>query len=130
MRRYETIFIINLDGGEEKRKQILEKISGIVEEKKGAIVEIDEWGDRKLAYEIKKKNRGYYIRLDYCGDGNLVAELERTFRIDDAILKYMTILLDKDTNPEKIEAEKAEKDKNDESESAAVSNDDNKEKEE
>ncbi len=117
MRRYETIFIIDQDGGEEKRKQLFEKVSGIVEEKKGAIIEFDEWGDRRLAYEIEKKSRGYYVRLDYCGDGKVVLELERNFKIEDSILKYMTILIDKDTDPEKIAAQKAEEEKGEEAES-------------
>ncbi|MBW1649490.1 MAG: 30S ribosomal protein S6 [Deltaproteobacteria bacterium] len=128
MRRYETIFIIDSAEGEEKRKKLFKKASDIVEEKKGSVIEFDKWGDRKLAYDIKKKRRGYYVRLDYCGDGELVAELERNFKIDEAILKYMTILIDKDTDPEKIAAQNAEKDKPDESESKKETDESNEEK--
>ena len=62
-------------------------------------------GVRKLAYEIKKKPRGYYVLFDYCGDGDLVQEMERFFRIDDRVMKYMTIILDKDVDMEKIQEE-------------------------
>ena len=65
----------------------------------------DLWGIKKLAYEIKKKPRGYYARYDYCGMGPLVDELERFFRIDDRVLKYLTVLLDSDADIEKIQAE-------------------------
>jgi small subunit ribosomal protein S6 len=60
---------------------------------------------KKLAYEIKNKSRGYYVRLDYCGDGGLVSEMERSFRIDDRVIKFMTIVLDKDADPEKVRQE-------------------------
>ncbi len=75
-------------------------------------------GGKRLAYEIRKKSHGYYVRLDYCGSGVLVDEIERFFRIDDRILKYMTVLLNKDididvikeeiANAEKMKAEQAQ----------------------
>jgi small subunit ribosomal protein S6 len=73
----------------------------------GFLVFVDDWGERKLAYEIKKKERGYYVRFDYCGMAPLVNEIERFFRIDDRALKYMTVLLDKDADLEKVREEKA-----------------------
>jgi small subunit ribosomal protein S6 len=60
---------------------------------------------KRLAYEIQKKYRGYYLRVDYCGDGALVAEMERFFRIDERVIKYMTVLLQKDVDMERINAE-------------------------
>ncbi len=69
---------------------------------------LDDWGNRKLAYEIKKKVRGYYVRIDYCGMGSLVNEMERFFRIDDKILKFMTVLLEKNADVENIKEEMAE----------------------
>ncbi len=105
MRRYETIFIIDPDIGEEKRNLLFEKIKNLIAEKKGNLVFFDEWGAKKLAYEIKKKQRGYYVRLDYCGTGALVAEIERNFKIDDIVLKFMTILLDSKPDLKKIEEE-------------------------
>lgn len=105
MNRYETIFIIEPDTGEEGRGQIIQKVRDIIANYNGAVIEMDEWGTKKLAYEIKRKLRGYYVRADYCGAGDLIAEMERNFRIDDRILKYMTILLTEDTNPEKVRIE-------------------------
>jgi small subunit ribosomal protein S6 len=69
---------------------------------------LDEWGTRKLAYEIRKKLRGYYVRFDYCGNGSLVQEMERFFRIDDRVLKFLTVLVDNDVDPEKIKEELAQ----------------------
>lgn len=105
MRRYETIFIIDNDLSEEERTPILEKLADLIQQYNGLQVMADEWGTKRLAYEIKKKIRGYYVCLDYCGSGPLVDEIERFFRIDDRILKYMTVVLDKDVDIENVKEE-------------------------
>jgi small subunit ribosomal protein S6 len=94
MRRYETIVIVDPDIGEDQRTIVFDRIRELVPQKGGLLVAFDEWGSRKMAYEVKKKKRGYYLRVDYCGTGELVNEMERQFRIDDRVLKYMTILLE------------------------------------
>lgn len=109
MRRYETIFILDPDLSEEQRKLVLDRVMDLTTQYKGFLVESEEWGSRKLAYEIKKKVRGFYVRMDYCGAGDLVSEMERSFRIDDRVLKYMTILLAEDADLEAIKAEMAAK---------------------
>jgi len=109
MRRYETIFIVDPDISEEERTPLFEKITELMPQQNGLLVELDEWGTKKLAYEIRKRIRGYYVRLDYCGTGALVDEIERLFKIDERILKYMTILLEKNVELEKIKEEIASK---------------------
>jgi small subunit ribosomal protein S6 len=120
MRRYETIFIADNDLSEEDRSPIFEKLKDLIQQHGGLLVMVDEWGGKKLAYEIKKKARGYYVRLDYCGSGILVNEIERFFRIDDRILKFMTVLLDKDVDIETVKEEiaKIEEAQTDETESS------------
>ena len=108
MRRYETIFIADNDLSEEERSPIFEKLKDLIRQHGGLLVMVDQWGGKKLAYEIKKKARGYYVRLDYCGSGILVNEIERFFRIDDRILKYMTVVLDKDVDIETVKEEIAQ----------------------
>lgn len=107
MRRYETIVIVDPDISDENRGPLLEKICDLIPKQNGWLVSQDDWGVKKLAYEIKKKTRGHYIKFDFCGDGTLVDELERSFRIDDRVMKYMTVLLDKNADPEKIKEELA-----------------------
>jgi small subunit ribosomal protein S6 len=111
MRRYETIFIADNDLPEEERSPIFEKLKDLIHQHNGLLVMVDEWGGKRLAYEIRKKAHGYYVRLDYCGSGILVDEIERFFRIDDRILKYMTVLLDKDIDLESIKEEIANAEK-------------------
>ncbi len=115
MRRYETIFIVDPDLSEDGRKERLEKNKDLIKKMGGVLIEIEDWGNKRLAYEIKKKFRGHYILLDFCGNGELVDEMERHYRIDDKYLKFMTIVLDEKANPETILADKetlkAEKEK-------------------
>ncbi len=105
MRRYDTIFIMDPEISDEERDPIFERIKTIVTQQGGLLVMVDQWGTKKLAYEIKKKARGYYVRLDYCGSGALVNEIERFFRIDDRILKYMTISTEQDVDAESVKEE-------------------------
>lgn len=109
MRRYETIFIVDPDLSEDARRQRFEKAKDQIGQMKGVFIQQDDWGNKRLAYEIRKKTRGHYMRFDYCGTGEIVDELERNCRIDDKFLKFMTIILEENSDPEKIKAEIAEK---------------------
>ena len=107
MRRYESFVIIDPDISQEKRDPLIERVKELITQMDGFLVFTDDWRERKLAYEIKKKERGYYVRFDYCGLAPLVNEIERFFRIDDRAIKYMTVVLDKEADLEKIKMEKA-----------------------
>lgn len=105
MRRYETIVIMDPDISDDDRGSLVTRILEIMAQKNGTLLEQDDWGVKRLAYDIRKKIRGYYVRFDYCGMGDLVDEIERFFRINDKFLKYMTVVLDKDADIEKIREE-------------------------
>ncbi|MBW1988376.1 MAG: 30S ribosomal protein S6 [Deltaproteobacteria bacterium] len=107
MRRYETVFIADPDLDDESRGALFERLRGIVEQGESFIVRFDEWGNRKTAYEIKKKKRGYYVLMEYCGTADQVSELERVMRIDDRVLKYLTILLADRVDVEEVREEMA-----------------------
>ena len=107
MRRYETFVIIDPDISQEQREPVLDRVKELITQQNGFLVYEDVWGERKLAYEVKKKARGFYVRFDYCGLAPLVNEIERYFRIDDRALKYMTVVLDKDVDLEKVKEERA-----------------------
>lgn len=105
MRRYETIVIVDPDVPEDERNSLYDKLKDVILQKNGSLIELEEWGIKRLAYEIRKKIRGYYFRLDYCGTGVVVDELERFFRINDRFLKFMTIMLADNADVEKIREE-------------------------
>ena len=91
MRRYETIFILRPNIGEDEINKVVENTTKIILDEKGTIIELARWGMKKLAYLIKKESLGYYVYCDYAGTPAAVAEIERKFRIDDTVLKYLTI---------------------------------------
>jgi len=91
MRRYETIFILRPSAGEEEITRVINSTTQIIVGAQGSIIELTRWGMKKLAYLIKKESLGYYVFCDYAGTPAAVAEIERKFRIDDLVLKYLTI---------------------------------------
>lgn len=92
MRRYETIFITNPELSEEDQNALQEKVRSIMATWKGEIIKIEDWGPRKLTYQIRKNSRGRYFLVDYLtGAPPLVRELERTLRLNDGVLKFMTV---------------------------------------
>ena len=107
MRRYETIVIVDPDLSEDDRTSLFTRVKEIIPQQEGVLLQEDLWGTKKLAYEIKKKPRGFYARFDYCGMGPAVDEIERFFRIDDGVLKYLTVQLADEANPDKIREEMA-----------------------
>ena len=108
MRHYETIFIADPDIPADVQTSLFDKAKTLISDNAGELIEFDEWGNKRLAYEIRKKQRGHYVRLDYCGSGSTVGSLESAFRIDERVLKFMTVLLSKEADPEQLKAAIAE----------------------
>jgi len=93
MRRYETIAILKPSLGEAENQAIIDRTVGTIEEFGGSIVKIDKWGLRKTAYPIDKETQGYYVYLQYAGLPAGVLEMERVFRIDEKVMKFLTVKL-------------------------------------
>lgn len=99
MRRYETVFILRPDLGESVQKESIRRFENIVRTSGGEIIETDEWGFRELAYHIKGERRGLYVRLDYGGNGATMTEIERNLRLSDSVLRYLSVLVERDIDP-------------------------------
>jgi small subunit ribosomal protein S6 len=106
LKRYETLFIVQVDLPDDELSSLIERYGTIVTAFKGIVVKIEKWGKRKLAYEIKKQTNGFYVLIDFIGKRTVIEELERNFKIDDKILKYMTIMKDDKVDLANIEKEK------------------------
>lgn len=108
MRKYETIFISDPDLQDQTRAELFDKVRNIIAKEDGILLTFDDWGNKKLAYEIKKKLRGHYVCVTYGGTGDLVKELERNFGLSDIVMKFMTILLSENVTVEQLQKEAQE----------------------
>ncbi len=107
MQRYEVVAIVKADLAEDDLAAIIERSQSIITDRKGIIAKVEKWGKRRLAYEIKKQKDGFYFLIDLVGDGPIVAEIERNFKIDDRILKFMTVKKEGAVTAEGMEKETA-----------------------
>ena len=101
MRKYETFFIADPDLPDETISAVDNKVQSIVTSNGGEVLTYVPWGKRKLAYAIRKRTRGLYVLMEYAGGPQLVSELERNLRIDERILKFITVMLEDRFDPEK-----------------------------
>ena len=108
MRRYETISIIRPNANEDEITAICERTAEIIKAEDGEIIREDHWGLKKLAYLIQKEQQGYYVYTEFAGTPAAVAEMERIFKIDDRVLKYMTVKLQHVYIPDEPTAEAEE----------------------
>jgi small subunit ribosomal protein S6 len=105
LRRYETIFITNPELSEEDQNTLQEKVRSIMSNWKGEIIKIEDWGPKKLSYQIRKNTRGRYFLVDYLTDAPpLVRELERNLRLNDGVLKFLTVNTSARLQPEQVQA--------------------------
>jgi len=93
MRRYETIAILKPTLAEDDLKAVIDRTTSIIEGLGGSIIKLNHWGLKKLAYLIDKEQQGYYIYLQYAGTPEAVNEMERIYRIDDRVMKFLTVKL-------------------------------------
>jgi small subunit ribosomal protein S6 len=90
-REYETIYILRFDVDADAAERVQARIAEAVEREHGKLVKVETWGRRRLAYPISKHRRGVYVYLKYVGSGGLVAEIERNLKLQEAVVKFMTV---------------------------------------
>lgn len=90
-REYETLYILKPDIGDDRGPKVLEKVTKAIERQKGLLLGHEEWGKKKLSYDIAKGPKGVYVQIGYCGGGGLVNEVERELRLDDAVIRHFTL---------------------------------------
>ena len=91
MRHYETVFLISPNLSEEETETLIQQMEEVVTEKKGKLINKDEWGKRRLAYPIQKFEEAFYVLFHYEGESEIPDELERRFKQSDTILRYLTV---------------------------------------
>ena len=90
MNKYESVVIINSNAEEQGIKALIKKFSDLINSD-GKVESVEEVGQKKLAYEIKKQKEGYYIIIKFEANPTLIAELERIYRIADEVIKFIVV---------------------------------------
>ena len=91
MREYETAFIVQPEISDEACTEFCTRLDGILDKNGARRVMLDDWGKRKLAYEIAKFQKGHYFFLHYLDDGKAVGEIERALRLEESVLRFLTV---------------------------------------
>jgi small subunit ribosomal protein S6 len=90
-REYETIYILRSDVDAETAERVQGRVSEALGREQGKLVKVEAWGRRRLAYPLGKQRRGVYVYLKYVGGGGLVAEVERNLKLQESVIKFMTV---------------------------------------
>ena len=91
MRLYETVFVLDPSLDEHAVEKERAKVEELITSRKGTVKKIDKWGMKKFAYPINKRPQGYYTLIYFEGDGSLLEELERAYKLNEACLRYLTV---------------------------------------
>lgn len=106
-RTYEVMYIVNPDTASDRIEKLNDAVGKLIEKEGGSVVKVDNIGLKDLAYPIEKKRQGHYVLFEIEGSGQEIAELERRMRVNDMIMRYITVRVDEDRK--KADAVKAKK---------------------
>src|SRR5947209_12917129 len=98
LREYETIFLLRPDLAEDLVDKIVERLRGIVHRDGGKVIKVENWGKKKVAYEVRRNLRAVYLRFLYLGTTKMVAEFERNLRMTDDVMKYQSVKIAEDVD--------------------------------
>lgn len=106
---YESIFIINPNLTDEETAGVNKKMQDVVAKQGGEMIKVEDWGKKRLTYEIKKQKRGHYVFFQFKSAPPVVKELERTYKLTDSVIKFMTIRLEKELRVREVKPPKPPK---------------------
>jgi small subunit ribosomal protein S6 len=98
-REYETIYILRPESTNDVIGQVNTKVRGVIEGGGGRLLKVENWGKRKLAYEVAKQMKGIYLFFSYLGTAGLVEELERNLRLTDSVIRYYSVKMAENVDP-------------------------------
>ena len=93
MKNYELVYVLRPTLDDEAKTAVLDKVKAIIETS-GEVEKVDEWGARRLAYEIQKLNEGFYVLVNFKASTDIPKELDRNLKISDSVIRHMIINLD------------------------------------
>ncbi len=108
LRHYETLYLLHPDLNDEERQERADKLQKIITDDGGQIVKVDPWPLRKLAYRVQKQTQGWYVCMEYAAPASTIQELTRNMRLDESLMKFVTIKKDDTFDPAVLERAKQE----------------------
>ena len=105
MRRYESVIILDPDLPDDDVQAFTNRYTELIRSYGGDVIKVDDWGLKRLAYLVKKREKGRYVFFDYAGVPELIHEMERQFKISEEVIKFLSIKLDQDLDLEAFKAE-------------------------
>ena len=109
MRIYENLFIVRPDATEEEIDHLIEQMSKNVTSAGGTVDKVDKWGKRRLAYRVEKHREGSYVLMQFTAESQVVKEFERRMRVQDSVIKFLTVRIDETLK--RVEKRKKEREK-------------------
>ena len=91
---YESIFIVRPSLPDEETHKLVEKMKGVLEKSGAALLKTENWGKKKLAYEVRRERKGVFVYFYFKSAGNAIEELERSYRLEDSVIKFLTVRLE------------------------------------
>lgn len=104
MRRYESVVILEPEMADDDIKNFTEKYTTLIKTNGGEIIKVEDWGFKRLAYRVKKRDRGRYLLFDFVGVPAVISELERQFKISEEVMKFLSVKVDDEVDLEAFQA--------------------------
>ena len=98
-REYETIFILRPETNQDGITLVNQRVRSVIDQAGGRVLKLDNWGKRKLAYEVKKQLKGIYLFFSYLGTAGLLEEVERNLRLTDSVIRYYSVKIAENVDP-------------------------------
>ncbi|OGQ04953.1 MAG: 30S ribosomal protein S6 [Deltaproteobacteria bacterium RIFCSPLOWO2_01_44_7] len=107
MKEYETVYILGPRVAEQETQEVSERLSKIIASHKGKVLMNRSWGKKQIAFPIQKEKEGVFVQLNYAGGGTLVGEIERSLKLDEKVLRFLTVTLNEEVDVDKRSQELA-----------------------
>lgn len=105
-RLYEAVYILRPDLTKETSEKVAQRVAEVITREGGTLALVENWGRRPMSYQIEHYKRGVYVYINYLGNGALVAELERNFRLLDEVMRFQTVKLTDEAEVSEVDAER------------------------
>jgi small subunit ribosomal protein S6 len=99
---YESIFIVRPSLPDEETHKLIDKMQGVLEKSGAAILKTENWGKKKLAYEVRRERKGVFVYFYFKSAGHAIEELERSYRLEDGVIKFLTVRLEHEPPPKPV----------------------------